>query len=142
MSLEVNKALVRRFVEEVLGCGDFAALAELPACTCVDHAASASRPSGLVGIAALMTAWRAAFPDLAIAIEELVAEGDMVANRFTTRAKHDGPLFGIPPTNNRFTVRGMEFHRVRDGKVAESWISDDLPGILVQLGLVRLPSPG
>ena len=86
MSAAADTALVRRFVEGVLVGGDFAVLAELAAVTCVDHAASAGQPSGLAGVAPLMIAWRAAFPDLAIAIEELVAEGDTVAVRSTGSA--------------------------------------------------------
>jgi predicted ester cyclase len=75
-------------------------------------------------------------------IEELVAEGEFVTNRFTTTGTHDAPLFWIPPTWRRMVVHSQEMHRIVDGKVAESWIADDVPGILVQLGVVRMPRPG
>ena len=88
----------------------------------------------------VITMWRAAFPDFKMTIEELIAEGDKVANRFTTRGTHQGPLMGIPPTGRTITVRGMEVHRVADGKIAESWICDDVPSILVQLGVLTMPA--
>lgn len=86
--------------------------------------------------------WRGAFSDWHMTIEELVAEGDYVANHFTTTGTHDAPLFGIPPTGKRIVVRSQELHRVTNGKVAESWIVDDVPGILVQLGILQMPHNG
>ncbi len=86
--------------------------------------------------------WRTAFGDLHMTIEDMVCEGDLVSNRFTTRGTHDGPLFGHAPTGNTIEIHGQELHRVQDGLVAESWICDDVPGLLVQLGLIRMPVPG
>lgn len=83
--------------------------------------------------------WRAAFPDFHMTIEALVAEGEMVANRFTTRGTHEAPLMGIPPTGRPMVVRGQELHRVVGGKVAETWVCDDVPSILVQLGVLAPP---
>jgi predicted ester cyclase len=83
--------------------------------------------------------WRAAFADLHMTIEDLVVEGGLVANRFTTRGTHTGMLFGFEPTEKTMEIHGQELHRVQDGLVAESWICDDVPGLLVQLGIVKLP---
>jgi predicted ester cyclase len=69
----------------------------------------------------------------------LIADGDLVANRFTTRGTHRAPLMGIPPTGRSMTVHGFEVHRIQDGKVAETWVADDVPGILMQLGVVSPP---
>jgi predicted ester cyclase len=59
-------------------------------------------------------------------IEDLVAEGDRVAVRYTTRAVHGGTLFGIPPSGRRITLTGIEVYRVVDGQVAEMWGEADM----------------
>jgi predicted ester cyclase len=66
-------------------------------------------------------AFRAAFPDLHIEIEEQIAEGDLVATRWTGVATHDGDFMGVVPTGNRVTQSGMDISRVSDGTVAETW---------------------
>ncbi len=138
MSTAANKSLVHRFIEEVLVGGDFAMLAELTACTCVDHAATVDQPSGLARVAPLMIVWRAAFPDFGIAIEELVAEGDTVAVRSTLHGTHQGEFLGVPPTGRRMAVAGMEFYRLAEGRIIERWAMVDLPGLLQQLGTPAL----
>lgn len=90
---------------------------------------------------AVIRLWRGAFSDWHMTVEQLVAEGEFVANRFTTTGTHDRPLFGISPTGKRIEVHSQELHRVLGGKVAESFIVDDVPGILVQLGVIQMPRP-
>ena len=135
MSSEANKTLVRRFIEEVLAGGDFAALAELTAPDCVEHTAAPGYPPGEGTIARHMILWRAAFPDLAITIEDLVAEGARVAARWTLRGTHRGAFLGLPPTGRRVTVAGMELYRLAGGRIAERWAVVDTLGLLRQLGL-------
>ena len=145
MTPKDNKTVVRHVIEEALNKRNLDIADEYFTDDYVSHIPGEPPgigPSGPQVFKAVMALWHNACSDWHMTIEQLVAEGDVVANRFTTRATHDGPLLGIPPTGNRFTVRGMEFHRLRNGKVAESWISDDLPGILVQLGVVEMPLGG
>lgn len=143
MSLDENKNVIRRLIEEAMNAGN---LDLVPASFAPDYVAHVpgvpGLPTGPAAFQRVVQMWRSTFPDWHMAIEALVAEGDLVANRFTTTGTHRGPLMGIPPTGRPITVKGMEFHRLRDGKVAESWISDDLPGILVQLGILKMPFPG
>lgn len=138
-----NKALIRRVIEEALNNGKLAIADTAFTSDYVAHVPGAPPlPPGPEAFRRVARLWRSACSDWHMTIEQLVAEGDIVANRFTTRATHDGVLLGIPPTRRSFTVHGMEFHRLKGGKVAESWISDDIPGIFVQLGLVKMPTPG
>ncbi len=133
MSAEEHKALVRRFVEEVLGRGDFAALNALAATECVDHA-DAPDPAAL---AQFLVPWRAAFPDLAITIEDLLAEGDRVAAHFRCSGTHLGTWRGHAPTGCRFEdVDEVYFFRLRDGRLSgvDAVLEDDL-GRMEQLGL-------
>jgi predicted ester cyclase len=84
---------------------------------------------------------RTAFPDLRFTIEELVAEGDIVAGRLTMTGTHEGPLMGMPPPTG-LAVRQdhMHFVRYRDGRAIEHWgVRDDL-GMMQQLGVI--PEPG
>ena len=138
-----NKDLIRRVIEQAFNKAD---LSIVDGAFAADYRANVpgapKLPGGPEAFKRVVQLWRTAFPDWHMTIEELVAERDIVANRFTTRGTHQGLLLGIPPTGRPITVKGMEFHRVRDGKVAESWISDDIPGILVQLGIVKMPTAG
>ena len=83
---------------------------------------------------------RTAFPDLHFEIEELVAEGDVVAGRLTMSGTHEGPLMGTPPTGRSVRQEHMHFVRFEDGKAVEHWgVRDDLV-MMQQLGL--MPDPG
>ena len=143
MSLEANKALVRRFVEEVLAGGDFAALAELTTPDCVEHTAPPGQPPGEGTVARYLVTWRAAFPDLQITVEDLLAEGDRVAVRLTVRGTHRGAFLGLPPTGRRVAVGGMELYRLAAGRIVERWAVVDTLALLRQLGAPSpSPAPG
>jgi predicted ester cyclase len=76
------------------------------------------------------------FPDRRFDIEDAVADGDKVAVRGTCSATHEGELWGILPTGERFAVEQVHWFRVADGKVAEHWaVRDDL-GLMRQIGAI------
>jgi steroid delta-isomerase-like uncharacterized protein len=137
LSTDANRAVARRFVEEVLGRGDFATLNALAAPDCADHA-DATGPAALVQF---LVPWRAAFPDLALTVEELVAEGDGVAARWTLCGTHRGTFLGRPPTGRRVTVAGTERYRLADGQIVERWATVDTDGLLRQLGAPAPDAP-
>jgi predicted ester cyclase len=76
---------------------------------------------------------RGAFSDYTETVEEMIAEGDIVALRLSERGTHDGPLQGIEPTGNAFEIQTMAFLRLEGGKVVEWWIQPDMLGFLQQL---------
>jgi len=101
----------------------------------VDHNPASGQASGAGGVKARVETLRQAFPDLRFAVEDLVAEGDLVAARFSWRGTHKGEAFlGIPPSGKAILVRGMEFYRLRDGRIVEHWDNVDELGMLTQLG--------
>jgi steroid delta-isomerase-like uncharacterized protein len=138
MSAEENKMVVRRFVEEFWNAGNTAAADELMAADAEIHMPTGELvdPEGLKGFAA---AWRESFPDWHSTFEELVAEGDRVAERWTGRGTHRGELRGIPPTGKRVEAPGSVFYRIVGGKIVEFRGQLDMMGLMQQLGAI--PSP-
>ncbi len=133
MSAEEHKALVRRFVDEFWSGGNLAAADELMAADAVVHEPVAGTPAELKAVA---RAIRAAFPDWHSTVEEMVAEGDRVVERWTGRGTHRGEFQGIPPTGQRVAVPGVVFYRIADGKIAEFRGQFDLMSLMQQLGAV------
>ena len=138
MSAEENKALVRRFVEEFWNEGNTAAADELMAVDAEIHMPTGEvvSPDGLKGFAAT---WRGSFPDWHSTFEELIAEGNRVAERWTGRGTHRGELQGIPPTGKRVEVPGSVFYRIVGGKIVEFRGQLDMMSLMQQLGVI--PSP-
>ncbi len=138
MSAEENKALVRRFVEEFWNEGNTATADELMAVDAAIH-----MPTGemvdLDGLKGFAATFRESFPDWHSTFEELVAEGDRVAERWTGRGTHRGELQGIPPTGKRVEVPGSVFYRIVGGKIVEFRGQLDMMGLMRQLGAI--PSP-
>jgi steroid delta-isomerase-like uncharacterized protein len=140
VSVEQNKALIRRFVDEIFNQGRIEAIDELVAPDAVDHAALPGMPPGREGIKRRAAMIRSAFPDFQIIVEDQVAEGDRVAGRYTMRGTHQGDLMGIPPTGKPVSIIAMDVIRVRDGRLVEHWGQIDMLGMMQQLGVV--PAPG
>jgi predicted ester cyclase len=76
--------------------------------------------SGREGVKQIISMFRAAFPDSQITIDDIVAEGDKICARTTTRGTHRGPLFGIAATGKAVAVAGLIMDRFADGRIVES----------------------
>lgn len=140
MSAEENKALVGSIIEECLNKGNFEfAMGRFTFDYAIHLPTPQVMPSGPGIFKHMISMWRAAFPDWHMTIEQMVAEGEFVANRFTTTGTHLGELMGIEPTGKQMVVKGQELHRVVNGQVADTWVCDDLPSILVQLAVLPRP---
>jgi steroid delta-isomerase-like uncharacterized protein len=138
MSTEQNKALVRRYWEEVWNNGNLAVVDELIA-TDFDGHPLPGEPDfgrGPAGQKQLVGMYRTAFPDLRMTIEDLTAEGDRVAVRWIARGTQTGEMMGIPATGKPTTVTGMFLNRLAAGKIAEGWGNFDALGMMQQLGVI------
>ena len=135
MSTEANKDVVRRFFD-AWNRGDLDEAYALLAPDIVDHAVPPGYPAGLAGVQRSVADIRTAFPHGQFTIEDLIGEGDRVVARWTVRATHEGPLFGIAATGRRVTVTGIDIARVVDGKAVEHWRIFDQLGMLQQLGAI------
>ena len=140
---ERNKAIVRRFYQELWNEGRMEVADELFHADFVGHAPGAPEDTrGPEGVKILVEAWRTAAPDLRVEIESQHAEGDRVATRFTCTGTQTGPLLGIPPTGRRASMAGIAITHVRDGKVVSDWGEFDLLGLMQQLGVAPGPPGG
>jgi predicted ester cyclase len=135
MSTEENKALIRRFYEEVFNQRNLAALDDFYAPDHIDHTLPPGLPVGPEGTKQAIAIMRAGFPDLRVSIEDMIAEGDKVVVRFTTRGTQRGMLGAISPSGKQVAVPTIEIIRMAEGKIAEDWGLDDRLGMLQQLGL-------
>lgn len=133
MAAEENKALVRRFVEDILNKHDAAAAAEICSPGFVGHYPGVPEVNGLAAWQQLAHAYFTAFPDLEETIEDMVAEGDRVTYRVTWRGTQRGELMGMPQTGRAVSVTGMRIVRVADARIAEQWGVDDMLGLMHQL---------
>jgi predicted ester cyclase len=136
-----NKAQLRRIYEEMFNQGNLVIADELIAPDFLNHEAPPGSNRGPESMRRLITMLHTAFPDLYYTIEELVAEGDMVACRLTMSGTHQGPLMGIAPTGHSVRQQAqMHFVRFRNGKVIEHWaVRDDL-GMMRQLDVIPAPA--
>jgi predicted ester cyclase len=140
---EMNKAFIRRFVAEAMNEGRLELADEAFTPDARLHVPGRpDLPAGPDAFKAVMGMWRHAFADWHMTIDHLVAEDDLVVKRFTTTGTHTGPLMGSAPTGRTFVVEGVVTFRMLDGQVAESWVTDDVPSMLVQLGLLVPAAPG
>lgn len=136
MSVQENIELVRSITERGLNHGDVSFVDEVFSPGYVAHTRGLELPTGPGAFRAAVNFWRQSFPDFHTSIELMIGEGEFVASRFSTTGTHTGQLGGLPPTGKRFTVSGVDLHRVVNGKVVESWISDDMPRILMEIGVL------
>jgi len=135
MSVEENKALVRRLVE-AWNTRNPAVLDELMVPNYVDHAAPPGQMPGREGYRQALISLTNAFPDYHTTVEDMIAEGDKVVYRWTDSGTHRGEFMGIAPTNKRVTFTGITIHRIVGGKLVERWVHGDILGFLQQLGVI------
>jgi steroid delta-isomerase-like uncharacterized protein len=135
--MEKNARGSRRIIEEIFGGGKYELAQELIGADAIGHDPAQPQPTrGPEGVVESARGYRDAFPDLTLTVNQVVADGDYVATRWTAKGTHKGDLFGISPTGKETTVTGITIDQWAGGKVAESWTNWDTLGLLQQLGAV------
>jgi steroid delta-isomerase-like uncharacterized protein len=135
MTPEANKALVRGFYEEVWNRGNLDFADDVFAPEYLRHDFRASEPEpGPAGQKRIAADFRAAFPDLSFEVDFVLAEGDLVAGRWTASGTHLGPWAGVEATGRRMRFSGLNVFRFSSGKVVEIWNHRDDLGLMEQLG--------
>ena len=130
MSGEKNKAIVRRFFEEVWNQEKESVIDEIFASTVVFNGQSITRDE----LKQALAGRRTAFADIQVTVDDQVAEGDKVSTRRTWRASHRGPYRGVAATGKQVTWTQISVVRSSQGRIAEDWAVSDELSILQQLG--------
>ena len=132
-----SKRITRRLIEEAYSGGRLDVVAELFVPDAVIH--DPALQNDVVGVGAIkdmVGAFRRAFPDLLLVIEDQIADGDRVAVRWTARGTHSGDVWGVAATGKEVTFSGVFVYRFAIGRIAESWSSWDAIGLMQQLGVI------
>jgi steroid delta-isomerase-like uncharacterized protein len=131
-----NKALVTEFIDALFTRGELDAVDRHLAPGFVNHDPFPGFAPDREGFRRIGQVFRHAFPDWHSQLQALIAEGDLVAERFTAHGTHQGEILGVAPTGHEVTLEGINIFRVQDGKLAERWGRTDDLGLLQQLGLM------
>jgi steroid delta-isomerase-like uncharacterized protein len=135
--LEENKALIRRWFEEVWNQGRADAIPEMFAEDGVAHGLSDDVNAPLKGPRGFLPfhgQFREAFPDIEVVVEDQIAEGDRVATRCSVRGKHQGDSLGFAATHSPVEFTGVTITRIKGGKIVEAWNNFDFMKMYRQLG--------
>lgn len=139
-SVTENKTVARRYFEEILNQGRLAVADELVA----PDVRFDNPPVSLTSreqFKGLVKALRSGFPDLTFRVDDVIAEGDKVATRWTLTGTHTGDLGGRPPSGKAMTVTGMDIFLIKEGRIQQIWVNMDVLGQAQQLGWMPSPSP-
>ena len=134
MRPEDTKALISRYVEEVLNGGNLDMLSEICAPDYKRYLSPASAPLSLEEQRARLAAIRKAFPDWELSVEEIICEGEFAAFRAVVRGAQTGPFLGLPATEKSITVSALDMVLVKDEQFVEHWGGPDLFALTQQLG--------
>ena len=135
-----NKAVYRRFMEEVILGGNLDLIDDLVDEKFVEHEVLAPGiPEGREGLHAWVEMMRTGVPDVRIDIEDMVEDGDNVWARFRVRGTHTGEFLGLPPTGKPFEITGIDIVKFQDGRAVEHWGVTDTASMLMQIGVLEAP---
>lgn len=134
---DANLSLLHRYYDEVVNAGNLAAVDEVFAPDYHSHHNDpVALPKGPDGVKAFLTGVREGFPDITLTVDDMFAEGDFAASRWTLRGTNTGPFFGNPPSGKKAEWAGVVITRFADGRIAEEWYNFDQLRLLQQLGVI------
>jgi steroid delta-isomerase-like uncharacterized protein len=131
-----NRDGVHRLFEEAFNQGNFAFAEQLIDATYIDHSPIPAPALGLEGFKKRIALMRSVFSHLVFTVDDLLAEGEKIALRWTFRGRHTGTFAGRPPTDKLVTFAGINIEYLADGKIVEHWSVFDMQNLLQQLGVV------
>jgi steroid delta-isomerase-like uncharacterized protein len=133
---ENNKAVIRRFIDEVLNQNRMDRADDLVVEDFVELDPFPGQRAGREGLKEVLGGMRAPFPDINWVVEEMVAEGDTVVTRFTWTGTHRGTFLGVPATGRSVVVKGVVIDELAGGRMSKSRILMDTLGMMQQLGVI------
>jgi steroid delta-isomerase-like uncharacterized protein len=132
LALEENKQIVRKIYEDCINRGAMELLPELVS----DDYVGVRGERGAAAFANNLTSLRNGFPDIRFTIEDLIAEGDRVAVRWSWQGTHTGVFNGLPASQKHVTNDGIVIYQLEDHKIVRTWIQTDRLGVLQEIGVV------
>jgi predicted ester cyclase len=138
MTIEDNKRLVRRFIEEVVNTGKVDHIAEFVSSDCVETDGKVRVISGVEGMAQHVRGVRETYADLCLTVERQIAEGEWVVTQVTARGTHRGTWLGIKPTGRPVVITGVNVDRVVRGRIVEHGGAANMLEALLEIGAVRV----
>lgn len=139
---ETNKAAVRGYIEDVMnkGQGDVSKFDKYVAADAVLHNAYPAAGIDINAWKDRVRMFASAFTNIHVTVEDQMADGDKVVTRTVFSGTHSGVFRGIPATGRRITVDEIQITKMKNGKVVERWSLLDVPTMLKQIGVDRIPS--
>jgi len=131
-----NKEIARRFREDLWNSGDLAIADEIIAADCLFHARvpfATDFVRGPDALRQLVLFYHLAFSDIRMTVDQVIAEGDTVAARWTGKGRHSGELLGLPPARGETVTNGIDFLRFDSGQIVEGWVVWDILSLIEQL---------
>jgi steroid delta-isomerase-like uncharacterized protein len=132
-----NKQIIQKFVQVVWNGRDLTALKDFWTEDCVNHAMPGTDNRSLNALRiyhdSFFDDFFAAFPNIQIEIVQQVAEGDLIVSYITSKGKHSGTFYGIPPTGKNISTSVIRIDKIQDGKIIEHWSVSDAAGLMQQI---------
>lgn len=131
-----NRQLYEQYVKEFLQNGDASAADKYIDTNVITHDGMPGQAPGIEGVKQTFRELRSAFPDMAVEVKDIIAEGDKVVGRFVVSGTNTGSFMGMPATGNKFTYDEIVIVRFENGKIVEHWAEMDSLGMMQQLGIM------
>lgn len=139
MMSNTHQTIIRCYIEEVINKGNFSAIEEFVHPDYI-FGSPTEEFHGIEGLKGFIEAFRKAFPDLKVQIDDLATEENKIVTCFTLTGTHKGELMGIPATGKPVNVHGMILSRFKADKIIEEWEILDQLAMFQQLGFIALPT--
>ena len=139
MSTDDNKALLKKFYADVFEKGNPDAAVNYIAKDAVDHQGMPGQKAGLEGIIEFFKLMHAAYPELKVTVDDMIAEGDKVVATMTMKGVNKGPFMGTPASNKEITMKFIDIVKFKDGKMTEHWGYGNDMEVMAQMGMVPMP---
>lgn len=141
MSIKQNKDKERKMVAEAINKGNLEVVDEYLAPDFIYHGPGGAEVEGIENYKQFLTGLRTYYPDIHVNIEDIIAEGDMVATRTVSTFTFSGKAGTVNPTGKKVSMTGSILDRFKNGKIAETWEQYDRLDLYQQLGLVPSTPP-
>ena len=128
-----RKTFYKNYIEDIFNKRKIELLDEYVSDNYTLHDAPEHFPKGKDSIKAVVTLFKSAFSDFHVTLDELISEGDLVSSKSTFKGTHTGEIFGMKATGKKISMSSLTLVRIKNGKVQESWVRNDLDGLKKQL---------